>query len=126
MIVATVASLLVFQYIVRNRANNPRLHDLLFRMAGAEAREHISTPEDAETAADFDGEPHEPVGAPSGGTGDTLAGASQEEAITAPEGPTAAQEDAPSPPSAPEPAPAAATTVDDDPVNVTITVTATP
>ncbi|XP_041427244.1 V-set and immunoglobulin domain-containing protein 10-like 2 [Xenopus laevis] len=55
MIAAAVASLLVFQYIVRNRENNPRLHDLLFRPRGqAEARENIRNPEDAETAADVE------------------------------------------------------------------------
>ncbi|XP_072012667.1 V-set and immunoglobulin domain-containing protein 10-like 2 isoform X2 [Engystomops pustulosus] len=52
MLVASVVCLLVFQYIVRNRENNPRLHDLFFRGAAAESRENIRNPEDAETAAD--------------------------------------------------------------------------
>ncbi|XP_077695759.1 V-set and immunoglobulin domain-containing protein 10-like 2 [Eretmochelys imbricata] len=57
MVVAAVGSLLAFQYLVRNRDNNPRLHDLLFGMAGPEAHEQISSPEDAETAAECHPEP---------------------------------------------------------------------
>ncbi|KAH0623236.1 hypothetical protein JD844_031321 [Phrynosoma platyrhinos] len=121
MIVATVTSLLVFQYILRNRENNPRLHDLLFRMAGAEAREHISTPEDAETAMGLEGEAGEQVGEPSTtAAGETSAEVSPEEATRGPEHPAASQEDASAPGQAPEP------TADDAPVNVTITVMATP
>ncbi|XP_060643333.2 V-set and immunoglobulin domain-containing protein 10-like 2 [Anolis sagrei] len=113
MIVATITSLLVFQYIVRNRENNPRLHDLLFRMAGAEAREHISTPEDAETAVGPDVEASEQVGEPStAASGEASAELSPEDTTGGPEDPAAA----------PTPEPTAV----DDPVNVTITVTATP
>ncbi|KAJ7305070.1 hypothetical protein JRQ81_010878 [Phrynocephalus forsythii] len=116
MIVATVASLLAFQYIVRNRENNPRLHDMLFRMAGAEAREHISTPEDAETATGLDGEASERVVDQSAAAaGETSPEAGLEEAPVSPGGPALVQEDASVPPP----------TTDDDPVNVTITVTAT-
>ncbi|XP_061449365.1 V-set and immunoglobulin domain-containing protein 10-like 2 [Rhineura floridana] len=127
MIVATITSLLVFQYIIRHRESNPRLHDLLFRLAGGEAREHISTPEDAETVAGMEGEATEQLGEPSTTAGETSAEvspgeatAAPGEATTAPEEPTAAPDDASSP------APDLDPTDDDPPVNVTITVTATP
>nr|XP_020667205.1 V-set and immunoglobulin domain-containing protein 10-like isoform X1 [Pogona vitticeps]XP_020667206.1 V-set and immunoglobulin domain-containing protein 10-like isoform X1 [Pogona vitticeps] len=114
MIVATVASLLVFQYVVRNRENNPRLHDLLFRMAGTEARERIRTPEDAETTTGLESEASEQVGDPSAAAaGGPSPEVSSEEAPGSPGDPAGAQEDA----SAPAP--------EDAPVNVTITVTAT-
>ncbi|KAM4652086.1 V-set and immunoglobulin domain-containing protein 10-like 2 [Discoglossus pictus] len=113
MLVAAVASLLVFQYIVRNRDNNPRLHDLLFRPSSAEARENIRNPEDAETAADTaegaDNAPNptsdvEPTDAPAGGTEPT----------------------APSNAGVPLSELSVADLPEDAPVNVTITVTATP
>lgn len=104
MLVASVASLLVFQYIVRNRQNNPRLHDLFFRPAPAEARENIRNPEDAETAVDGDEGP-----ATSGDPGPGAEAPAEELAAAA----------APSNPEAPlSPAP------EEAPVNVTITVTA--
>ncbi|XP_066495692.1 V-set and immunoglobulin domain-containing protein 10-like 2 [Tiliqua scincoides] len=120
MIVATVTSLLVFQYIIRNRENNPRLHDILFRMAGAEAHEHISSPEDAEMTAGVEGEaseqqPGEPVGPPE----EMPAEVDAQEAQVAPEDLAEPQEGASGSDAAPEPL------ADDDPVNVTITVTAT-
>nr|XP_056716790.1 V-set and immunoglobulin domain-containing protein 10-like 2 [Euleptes europaea] len=122
MIVATVASLLGFQYIIRNRENNPRLHDLLFRRDGAEAQERISNPEDVEpeatTAVDV-GASEQP-GETSAPAEETSAEDSPEQATVAPEGSAPAEEDA----SDPEPAPAPAD--EDAPVNVTITVTATP
>ncbi|XP_053223260.1 V-set and immunoglobulin domain-containing protein 10-like 2 [Podarcis raffonei] len=120
MIVATVTSLLVFQYIIRNRENNPRLHDLLFRMAGGEAREHISTPEDAETAAGMEGGTSEQLGEPSTEAEETAAEVSPGEGTEVPEDSAAAQEEAPAPAPVPDP------TADDPPVNVTITVTTTP
>ncbi|XP_017951270.1 uncharacterized protein LOC101735027 [Xenopus tropicalis] len=114
MIVAAVASLLVFQYIVRNRENNPRLHDLFFRPRGqAEARENIRNPEDAETAADAE-------------EGSDGAGVSAADLPA----PTAASDAAV--PTAPdnEDVPLSQLSVADlpadAPVNVTITVTATP
>ncbi|XP_026527097.1 V-set and immunoglobulin domain-containing protein 10-like 2 [Notechis scutatus] len=122
MVVATVISLIVFQYILRNWENNPRLHDLLFRMAGAETREQIETPEDAEMPTGISDaaneqveEASEQVGETSTTTGEAPAEAIQKEAAVTSEDPTRDQEDvpAPSPPS-------------EDPVNVTITVTATP
>ncbi|XP_070621736.1 V-set and immunoglobulin domain-containing protein 10-like 2 [Erythrolamprus reginae] len=122
MVVATVISLLFFQYIVRNRENNPRLHDLIFRMAGAESREQIVTPEDAAMPTGMSDAPNEQIEAASEQVGETSttmgeapAEAIQEEAVVTPEDPTGAQEEAPAPSSPSE-----------DPVNVTITVTATP
>ncbi|XP_074705002.1 V-set and immunoglobulin domain-containing protein 10-like 2 [Strix aluco] len=49
MLVATVASLLAMRCIARHRDTLPRLHDLLFRVAGPGAQEPIGTPEDTET-----------------------------------------------------------------------------
>ncbi|XP_060549556.1 V-set and immunoglobulin domain-containing protein 10-like 2 [Pantherophis guttatus] len=119
MVVATVISLLVFQYIVRNRENNPRLHDLLFRMAGAETREQIGTPEDAEMPTGISDAANEQVEEASEQVGETStttpAEAIQKEAVVSSEDPTGAQEEVPAP-SLPS----------EDPVNVTITVTATP
>ncbi|XP_054853324.1 V-set and immunoglobulin domain-containing protein 10-like 2 [Eublepharis macularius] len=122
MIVATVASLLGFQYIIRNRENNPRLHDLLFRRDGAEGQEHISTPEDAEPEATtaVDGEATEQLGETSAPAEETSAEGSPQETTVVQEDSATAQEDA----SGSEPGPAP--TEEDAPVNVTITVTATP
>ncbi|XP_075135137.1 V-set and immunoglobulin domain-containing protein 10-like 2 [Leptodactylus fuscus] len=106
MLVAGVASLLAFQYIVRNRENNPRLHDLFFRPAPGEARENIRNPEDAETAAD-------------GEEGPASSGDQGPEGEAPPEE-SAAPSNSEVPLSQLSPAP------EDDPVNVTITVTATP
>ncbi|KYO35792.1 hypothetical protein Y1Q_0010214 [Alligator mississippiensis] len=111
MIVATVLSLLVFQYIIRNRANNPRLHDMLLRMAGLEVREHISTPEDAETASGVEDR---------GGEGLSGTAASAAPVVEASaEGSSAPSAMTQETPSAPEVA------VEDAPVEVTITVTTT-
>ncbi|XP_038236329.1 V-set and immunoglobulin domain-containing protein 10-like 2 [Dermochelys coriacea] len=112
MVVAAVASLLAFQYIVRNRDNNPRLHDLLFGMAGPEAHEHISTPEDAETVA---GVAEAETGGELGGVSPTFPPAGEASAECHPEPPASTQEAPPAPDLA----------ADDPPVNVTITVTAT-
>nr|XP_042707942.1 V-set and immunoglobulin domain-containing protein 10-like 2 [Chrysemys picta bellii] len=123
MVVAAVASLLAFQYIVRNRDNNPRLHDLLFGMAGPEAHEHISTPEDAETAA---GMAEAETGGELGGTSPTSPPVG--EAAAGNWGPSAADMTSvtQSPPASTQEAPPAPDLADDDPpVNVTITVTAT-
>ncbi|KAL7981495.1 hypothetical protein Chor_002391 [Crotalus horridus] len=144
MIVATVISLLVFQYIIRNRENNPRLHDLLFRIPIAILGYNASdlqtfqelqfntskedlfgkswTPEDAEMPTGISDaaneqveEASEQVGETSTTTGETPAEAIQEEAVVTSEDPSRAQEGVPAPSPPPE-----------DPVNVTITVTATP
>ncbi|XP_069077596.1 V-set and immunoglobulin domain-containing protein 10-like 2 [Pleurodeles waltl] len=123
MLVAVVAMLLVFQYIVRNRENNPRLHDLFFRPAPAEAREHISSPEDAETAADIeDSENNAGPGAPSPAPAPPTASGSEATG----EGP--ASDGSPKLTSAAAAISqlSAAVPPDDSPVNVTITVTASP
>ncbi|XP_030076323.1 V-set and immunoglobulin domain-containing protein 10-like 2 [Microcaecilia unicolor] len=109
MLVAAVASLLSFQYIVRNRENNPRLHDLFFRPAHAEARERISIPEDAETSANVE----------DGLRSTDATSASAEQPIPEAILETATTTVAPSEPSAADPP-------EDVPVNVTITVTASP
>ncbi|XP_074832839.1 V-set and immunoglobulin domain-containing protein 10-like 2 [Carettochelys insculpta] len=112
MVVAAVASLLAFQYIIRHRETNPRLHDLLFGLAGPDAHEHIRTPDDAESAAGAVGE----TGGAPGGTLPTAPFAREPLAECHPAPPAAIQE---GPPALDLPA-------DDPPVNITITVTATP
>ncbi|XP_064029119.1 V-set and immunoglobulin domain-containing protein 10-like 2 [Pogoniulus pusillus] len=96
MLLATVASLLAVRWVAQHRDTLPRLHDLLFRTAGAGAQEPIGTPEDAETAA---------------GADDGAASAPAAAVV-----PGAAAEQLPAPPDAAE----------DEPVNVTVTETATP
>ncbi|XP_075045777.1 V-set and immunoglobulin domain-containing protein 10-like 2 [Mixophyes fleayi] len=111
MLVAAVASLLVFQYIVRNRENNPRLHDLFFRRSAEESRENIRNPEDAETAADIEeaaATSEEPTPA---------ADASAEEPVADSAPPTTSD--------VPLSELSVADLPEDAPVNVTITVTAT-
>ncbi|KAK2532706.1 hypothetical protein Q9233_005060 [Columba guinea] len=49
MLVATAATLLAAHCVARHRNALPRLHDLLFRTAGAQ--EPVGVPDDAETAA---------------------------------------------------------------------------
>ncbi|XP_069470182.1 V-set and immunoglobulin domain-containing protein 10-like 2 isoform X2 [Ambystoma mexicanum] len=120
MVITAVVMLVVFQYIVRNRDNNPRLHDLFFRPAPAEAREHISSPEDAETAADIE-DPEsnnapaasspEPAPVPSAASGSSAAADGSPQLTSA--AAAISQLSAAVPP-------------DDSPVNVTITVTAAP
>ncbi|XP_077105647.1 V-set and immunoglobulin domain-containing protein 10-like 2 isoform X1 [Ranitomeya variabilis] len=102
MLVASVASLLVFQYIVRNRENNPRLHDLFFRPATAESRENIRNPEDAETAADGEEGPASAGNAPAAEAPAEASGPSNSEVPLSQMSPTS----------------------EEPPVNVTITVTA--
>uniref|UniRef100_A0A3B3CII5 V-set and immunoglobulin domain containing 10 n=1 Tax=Oryzias melastigma TaxID=30732 RepID=A0A3B3CII5_ORYME len=46
MIVAAILVALLLVYIVRNRNNNPRLHDLLFGSQHSRSRENINFPED--------------------------------------------------------------------------------
>ncbi|XP_049322608.1 V-set and immunoglobulin domain-containing protein 10-like 2 [Astyanax mexicanus] len=43
MLVATVLTVLIFIYVMRNRNNIPRLHDMIF---GSQSRENINLPED--------------------------------------------------------------------------------
>ncbi|XP_074972143.1 V-set and immunoglobulin domain-containing protein 10-like 2 [Phalacrocorax aristotelis] len=96
MLVATTASLLALRCIAHRRDALPRLHDLLFRMAGPRAQEPISTLEDAGTAT------------------------SRKDGAAPAPGDAAAAGTAAEPPLAP------LDTTEDPPVNVTITVTATP
>ncbi|XP_051534073.1 V-set and immunoglobulin domain-containing protein 10-like 2 [Myxocyprinus asiaticus] len=46
MIIATIATVLLFMFVVRNRNNNPRLHDLIFGRQNSQSRENINFPED--------------------------------------------------------------------------------
>ncbi|XP_076131120.1 V-set and immunoglobulin domain-containing protein 10-like 2 [Alosa pseudoharengus] len=46
MIIAAIITVLLFMYIVRNRNNNPRLHDMLFGIRNSQSRENINYPED--------------------------------------------------------------------------------
>ncbi|XP_046876909.1 V-set and immunoglobulin domain-containing protein 10-like 2 [Hypomesus transpacificus] len=46
MILAAIATVLLFMFIIRNRNNNPRLHDMLFGMQHSQSRENINFPED--------------------------------------------------------------------------------
>ncbi|XP_059381435.1 V-set and immunoglobulin domain-containing protein 10-like 2 [Carassius carassius] len=46
MIIATLITVLLFIYVVRNRNNNPRLHDLIFGRQNSQSRENINFPED--------------------------------------------------------------------------------
>ncbi|XP_014902275.1 putative pregnancy-specific beta-1-glycoprotein 7 [Poecilia latipinna] len=46
MLFAAILTILLLMYIIRNRNNNPRLHDLLFGMQHSQSRENINFPED--------------------------------------------------------------------------------
>ncbi|XP_051536307.1 V-set and immunoglobulin domain-containing protein 10-like 2 [Myxocyprinus asiaticus] len=46
MIIATIVTVLLFMYVLRNRNNNPRLHDLIFGRQNSQSRENINFPED--------------------------------------------------------------------------------
>ncbi|XP_046876907.1 hemicentin-1-like [Hypomesus transpacificus] len=46
MILAAIATVLLFIFIIRNRNNSPRLHDMLFGMQHSQSRENINFPED--------------------------------------------------------------------------------
>ncbi|XP_076836671.1 V-set and immunoglobulin domain-containing protein 10-like 2 [Brachyhypopomus gauderio] len=46
MLVAAIATVLLFLYVVRNRNNVPRLHDLIFGRQNSQSRENINSPED--------------------------------------------------------------------------------
>ncbi|XP_022531716.2 V-set and immunoglobulin domain-containing protein 10-like 2 [Astyanax mexicanus] len=101
MLVAAIATILLFMYVVRNRNNMPRLHDLIFGRQNSQSRENINDPEDEFVGAAEAGEG-------GGGGGDI------EEIPT------------PSPgPSIPRPSPTPTNLPPgDEPVNVTITVMA--
>ncbi|XP_075343486.1 V-set and immunoglobulin domain-containing protein 10-like 2 [Odontesthes bonariensis] len=46
MLFAVISTLLLFVYIIRNRNNNPRLHDMLFGSPHSQSRENINFAED--------------------------------------------------------------------------------
>ncbi|XP_030638855.1 V-set and immunoglobulin domain-containing protein 10-like 2 [Chanos chanos] len=101
MILATVATVLFFLYVVRNRRSNPRLHDLIFGLQHSQSRENINFPED-EVVGGLEDEAggRAPSRSPSPGPSMTL----------------------PRPTAAPKGSPIGE---DNEPVNVTITVMAT-
>ncbi|XP_067910355.1 V-set and immunoglobulin domain-containing protein 10-like 2 [Heterodontus francisci] len=79
MLVAVVGTVLVFQYIIRNRENIPWLHDLLFQRPPSESREQINYPEDADVTSPAEGEDIEDGREQAE---ETSAGASAEETFT--------------------------------------------
>ncbi|XP_055791185.1 V-set and immunoglobulin domain-containing protein 10-like 2 [Salvelinus fontinalis] len=101
MLIAAIATILLFMYIIRNRNNNPRLHDMLFGMQHSRSRENINLPDD-EVMGGVDGE-----------------GGATEHCPSPIPGPSMSSPRAASPVSPPLPA------EDNEPVNVTITVMAT-
>ncbi|XP_071219360.1 V-set and immunoglobulin domain-containing protein 10-like 2 [Salvelinus alpinus] len=101
MLIAAIATVLLFMYIIRNRNNNPRLHDMLFGMQHSRSRENINLPDD-EVMGGVDGE-----------------GGATEQCPSPIPGPSMSSPRAASPVSPPLPA------EDNEPVNVTITVMAT-
>lgn len=46
MLFATLITVLVLVYIIRNRRSNPRLHDMLFGLQHSQSKENINIPED--------------------------------------------------------------------------------
>nr|XP_023656234.1 V-set and immunoglobulin domain-containing protein 10-like 2 [Paramormyrops kingsleyae] len=101
MIVATIGTMLLFMFIVRNRNINPRLHDFFFGMQRSQSQENINYPED-EVVSRSQSEGHIEEGAPSPSPGPAVVSGS----------PMSAEDLPPTGDNA-------------DPVNVTITVTAT-
>ncbi|XP_031664952.1 V-set and immunoglobulin domain-containing protein 10-like 2 [Oncorhynchus kisutch] len=101
MLIAAIATVLLFMYIIRNRNNNPRLHDMLFGMQHSRSRENINLPDD-EVMGGVDGE-----------------GGATEHCPSPSPGPSMSSPRAASPVSPP------LTAEDNEPVNVTITVMAT-
>ncbi|KAK5887514.1 hypothetical protein CesoFtcFv8_016113 [Champsocephalus esox] len=104
MFIAALITVLLLVFIIRNRNNNPRLHDLLFGSQHSQSRENINFPED-EVVRGSEGDIEE-IGGPSN------------LGLTMPL-PRAASPLAPS--KTPSPSPGD----DNEPVNVTITVKAT-
>ncbi|XP_051955803.1 V-set and immunoglobulin domain-containing protein 10-like 2 [Xyrauchen texanus] len=98
MIIATIITVLLFMYVVRNRNNNPRLHDLIFGRQNSQSRENINFPED-EVVEGGEGER---------GTGEPSPSASPEPSMALPR-PSATPTNLPP---------------GEEPVNVTITVMA--
>ncbi|XP_017347382.1 V-set and immunoglobulin domain-containing protein 10-like 2 [Ictalurus punctatus] len=46
MLLATLSTVLLFIFVLRNRNNNPRLHDMIFGRHNSQSRENINFPED--------------------------------------------------------------------------------
>ncbi|XP_034034296.1 V-set and immunoglobulin domain-containing protein 10-like 2 [Thalassophryne amazonica] len=105
MLFAALLTALLLMFIIRNRNNNPRLHDMLFGRQHSQSRENINFPED------------EIVSRSEGGLEDISASVRPGSAVALPR--------ASSPLSATPTTGQAPPTGDDEPVNVTITVKAT-
>ncbi|KAM3601104.1 uncharacterized protein V6R79_007685 [Siganus canaliculatus] len=115
MLFAAIVTVLLLVFIIRNRHNNPRLHDMLFGLQHSQSRENINFPED-EVVAGTEGGSEELGGSTSQGPTLALPRASSPLTIS----PLSAT-------SAATPSPSQAPPLGDDnePVNVTITVKAT-
>ncbi|XP_043995743.1 V-set and immunoglobulin domain-containing protein 10-like 2 [Gambusia affinis] len=108
MLFAAILTVLLLMYIIRNRNNNPRLHDMLFGMQHSQSRENINFPED-EMVRGSDGGIEDIGGLSTAGPAVSIPRASSP--LTAsPRSPTPTSQ---APPSG-----------DDEPVSVTITVKA--
>ncbi|XP_028277984.1 uncharacterized protein LOC114446535 [Parambassis ranga] len=117
MLFAAFLTLLLLVFIIRNRNNNPRLHDMLFGLQHSQSRENINFPED-EMVAGSDGGIEEIGGSSSQGPALPIPRAASPLTTSSPQSAT--------------PTPITTTTGqapptgdDNEPVNVTITVKAT-
>ncbi|XP_053703692.1 V-set and immunoglobulin domain-containing protein 10-like 2 [Synchiropus splendidus] len=110
MLFAAIATVLLLIYIIRNRNNNPRLHDLLFGLQHSQSRENINFPED------------EVVSGTEGGIEEIAGASTSAPALALPRAasPLTTPAQSATPPTAPPLPPG-----DDEPVSVTITVKAT-
>ncbi|XP_020564510.1 V-set and immunoglobulin domain-containing protein 10-like 2 [Oryzias latipes] len=113
MLFAAILTALLLVYIIRNRNNNPRLHDMLFGSQHSQSRENINFPED------------EVVSGLEGGREDRGGSSSEGPVIAIPR--AASPLTIPPPSATPSPTPTiqAPPTDDNEPVSVTITVKAT-
>ncbi|KAM9349045.1 V-set and immunoglobulin domain-containing protein 10-like 2 [Symphorus nematophorus] len=111
MLFAAIVTALLLVFIIRNRNNNPRLHDMLFGLQHSQSRENINFPED-EVVAASEGGINEIGGSASPGPSMALPRASSP-LTTSPQSATPATSQAPPPGD------------DNEPVSVTITVKAT-
>ncbi|XP_022072060.2 V-set and immunoglobulin domain-containing protein 10-like 2 [Acanthochromis polyacanthus] len=112
MLFAAILTMLLLVYIIRNRNNNPRLHDLLFGSQHSQSRENINLPEDD--------------GGSEGGIEEIGGSSSPAPALALPRAASPLTTSPPSAtPSAPTTSQAPPAGEDDEPVSVTITVKAT-
>ncbi|XP_071317134.1 V-set and immunoglobulin domain-containing protein 10-like 2 [Trachinotus anak] len=109
MLFAAIITALLLVYIIRNRNNNPRLHDMLFGMQHSQSRENINFPED------------EVVGGPEGGIEELGGSSSPGPAMALPRAASPLTTSPMSATTSQAPSPAD----DNEPVSVTITVKAT-